>query len=52
MMARKNVFGNFYCRIFPYIFSKNTEGDVNWALNLIQIFTLSLFSDKHNDRSV
>ena len=44
MMARKNVFGNFYCiRIFPYIFLKNTEDDVNWALTLIETFILWSF---------
>ena len=42
-MARKNVFSHFYCKFFQMYKKKkkkNTEGDDNWALTLIGIFTL------------
>ena len=38
-MTKKNVFGNFYCTIFSYIFLNNTEGDVNWAHTFIRTST-------------
>ena len=41
-MAIEKLFDNFYCMIFPYIFLKNNEGDVNWALTFIGTFNLLL----------
>ena len=38
----KNVFGTLYCKIVPYIFLINTEGNVNWTLTFIGTFNLQI----------